>query len=460
MRLSISRVPLVVAALIALMTLGGAGYLQWSQPVHLRVAAGPSGETDAKLMAEFNRMLDATRAGVRLDVVPTADIHDSNAMLEKGDVDMAVVRLDDPLPTRAGVVALLRTDVLIAVAPARHKLESLLDVKGRRIGLISRTSLDKPGLLKILDVLGIKPADVHLTVISADQVAELTRSGQIDCVAVIGTPTDPAVKAVVLAVGGNRKNPPVILSVNLGDVDQSTPDVSAETIGKSAFPSLGIPHDDVDTVGVKTALVANSASTGPLGERIYNNAIEEVTRGLIERHGEVARAVPLASLISAPDKHDDARFPIHPGTNAYLDDTDTSWATLLSDQIWNIVLVGGGVSSVIAAAASFLMRGGTDPMLDILSRLKGITERAEASTDPADAAALSQQLREVSFEITQRSYDRRSSYEEFAPLQLAWESAREAIATLRAGPALRLSDATDRAQSVGPAKTSSVNNRA
>jgi hypothetical protein len=223
----------------------------------------------------------------------------------------------------------------------------------------------------------------------------------------------------------------------------STPDVSTETIGKSAFPSLGIPHDDVDTVGVKTALVANGASTGPLGERIYNNAIEEVTRSLIERHGELARAVTLASLVSAPDKHDDARFPIHPGTKAFLDDTDTSWATLLSDQIWNIVLVGGGVSSVIAAAASFLMRGGPDPMFEILGRLKAITERAEASTNPADAAALSQELREVSFEMTQRSYDRRSSYEEFAPLQLAWESAREAIATLRAGHALRLSDARD-----------------
>jgi hypothetical protein len=83
-------------------------------------------------------------------------------------------------------------------------------------------------------------------------------------------------------------------------------------------------------------------------------------------------------------------------------------------------------------------------LLEILGRLKAITERAEASTNPADAAALSQELREVSFEMTQRSYDRRSSYEEFAPLQLAWESTREAIATLRAGHALQLSDATDK----------------
>ena len=140
----------------------------------------------------------------------------------------------------------------------------------------------------------------------------------------------------------------------------------------------------------------------------------------------------------------DSRFPIHPGTKAYLDDTDTSWATLFSDQIWNVVLVGGFVSSVFAAAGSFLMKGGPNPMLEILGRLKALAERAEASTDPADAAALSRELNELSFEMTKLSFERRSSYEEFAPLQLAWESTREAIATLRAGPPLRASDATKR----------------
>ncbi len=145
-------------------------------------------------------------------------------------------------------------------------------------------------------------------------------------------------------------------------------------------------------------------------------------------------------LISAPDKDDNSRFPIHAGTNAYLDDTDTSWATLFSDQIWNVVLIGGLASSIFAAAGSFLMKGGSDPMLEMLARLKEITKRAEAATDPAGAAALSHELRELSFEMTQVSYERRSGYEEFAPLQLAWESAREAIAALRAGQPPRASD--------------------
>jgi hypothetical protein len=107
------------------------------------------------------------------------------------------------------------------------------------------------------------------------------------------------------------------------------------------------------------------------------------------------------------------------------------------------VLIGGAVSSVFAAALGFLTKGGPDPMRDLLARLKDITEPAEASADPADAAPLARELRELSFEMTTLGYERRSSYEEFAPLQLAWESAREAIAALREGHALQASAATE-----------------
>jgi TRAP-type uncharacterized transport system substrate-binding protein len=443
MKIFVSRLLLLLAAVIALATVGAAGYRMWSTPLHLRVAAGPARGADAKMMTAFNRMLDLTHAGVRLDVVPTEGLHDNNQLLAKGDVDMAVVRLDDVLPTNAGVVALLRTNLLIAVAPARFNLDSLSDVKGKRIGLVARSRLDEPGLRKILDALGFKPADVRLEVIPADKVATLTRDGHVDVVVVVGAPSDPEVQAVVNSVAGTRKNPPSILSVDLGDVDSSTVAGSAETIGDNTFPRLGIPDDEVDTIGVKTALVADSASKGPFRDRVRNNAVKELTRSLMERHGELARDVSLASLITAPDKDDDARFPVHPGTNAYLDDTDTSWASLFSDQIWNVVLIGGAVSSVVAAAGSFLMKGAPDPMLGILDRLEDVTRRAEASTDPADAAALSQELRDLSFEMTRLGYERRSGYEEFAPLQLAWESARDAVATLRAGQPLRAPDAAE-----------------
>ncbi|MGO4675097.1 TAXI family TRAP transporter solute-binding subunit [Bosea sp. 2YAB26] len=435
MNISMSRLLLIAAAAFALLTAAVVGYLSWSQPLHLRVAAGPKDGIDAKLLIAFNRLLDVNRAGARLDLVTTADMHESSQLLEKREVDLAVLRLDDPLPTGAALVAMLRTNLMIAAAPARLKLETLADVKGKRLGLVSRSPLDEPSFVRLLDMVGLTPADVRMTIIKPEDVARLVAGGQLDCVVVLGVPADPVVRDVVAAVGDKRKTPPTILSIELGEsLKQNTPAASSETIEKNAFPRLSIPDDDVDTVGVPTALAANRASTGPMRVRLYNNAIMEVTRGLLERRSELAREIPLASLITPPDSEKDARFPLHPGTAAYLEDTDTSWSTLFSEQIWNVVLVGGVISSMLAAAGGFLNQGGADPMGGILSRLKDITERAGASTDPADAQGLSQELGVLAIDMAALGYKRRCSYEEFAPLQLAYESARDAVAALRAGP--------------------------
>jgi TRAP-type uncharacterized transport system substrate-binding protein len=399
----------------------------------LRVAAGPQQGTDALILAAFDRLLEVNRASVRLDLVTTAGFHENQVALEKREVELAVVRLDDPLPTAASLIALLRINVVIAVAPSRLKLENFSDLKGKRVGLVPRSSLDEPSFVKLLDAFGMKPEDVKLTIIKPEDVATLTGNGRIDCVAVVGVPADPEVRDIVYAVDGKKKDPPTILAVDIGDfLKQNTPSVSAEKIAKHAFPRRRIPDDEVDTIGVPTALAANKAATGPLRERIYNNAITELTRTLLEQRGTLARQVSLASLIAAPDTEKGAKFPVHAGATAYLSDTDTSWFTLVSDQVWNVLLVGGMLSSISAGLAAYLKRDKPDPMRDILNRLESIAERAWVSTDPGDAHKLAQELSTVAVQSAELGYERRGSSEQFAALQLAFENARDAVHALRA----------------------------
>ena len=429
----VSRLLFLTAGVAALMTAVVIAYVVWSRPVHLRVAAGPQDGIDATLLAAFDRLLETNRATVRLDLVNTDGLHENNVALGKGQVELAVVRLDDSPPTTAAVVVLLRTNVVIAVAPARHKLENFSDLKGKRVGLVARSPLDEPSFMKLLGAFGLKGADMKLTVIKPEDVATLTSSGRIDCVIVFGVPADPEVAAVVYAVEAKKKTPPTILAIDIGDfLKANSPAASAETIPKHAFPRRLIPDDDVDTVGVPTALMANRAASGPLRDKVYNNAITELTKNLLERRSELARRVPLASLIAPPDTEKDARFPVHPGAAAHLDDTDVTWFTLMSDQVWNVLLVGGMLSSVSAFVAGYLKRNAKDPMRELLERLKGIAERAKTAADPVEADALAQDLNTVAIEIAALGYERHSGYEEFAPVQLAFENTRAAVDALRA----------------------------
>jgi TRAP-type uncharacterized transport system substrate-binding protein len=436
MRVVLSRrLLLSIAGFIGLLTAAAMAYAMWSRPVHLRVAAGPQGGVDATILAAFDRLLEINRAGVRLDLVTTAGVDESDRLLGKRDVDLAVVRLDDPLPTTAALIVLLRTNVVIAVAPARHKLENFSDLKGKRVGLVPRSPRDEPSFIKLLDVFGMKPADIRMTTVKPEDVGTLTSNGRIDCVVLFGVPADRDISAVVYSIDAGKKDPPKILSIDIGEfLKENAPAATSETISKHSFPRRRIPDDDVETVGVPTALAANKAATGPLRERIYNNAITELTRNLLERRSELARKAALASLIAAPDTEKGARFPVHPGATAYLSDTDTSWFSLISDQIWNVVLVGGMLGSILAAVLGILKRDAPDPMRELLGRLRSVAERARTSSDPGEADTLSQELSAIAIELATLGYERRSSYEQFAPVQLAFENTRDAVQALRARP--------------------------
>ena len=210
--------------------------------MQLRVAAGPQDGKDAAILAAFDRMLEAISAGVRLKLVTTAGMHDNNVLLGKQEVDLAVVRLDESIPTTAALVAILRTDAVIAVAPAQHKLESLPDLTGKRVGLVSRSSLDEPSFIRVLDVFDLKPEDVKLTTVKSEEVGPLTSSGVIDCVVVIGVPADPEVSAVVYAVAGAKKSPPTILAIEIGEfLKQSSAAVDSVKIPKHAFARRLVP---------------------------------------------------------------------------------------------------------------------------------------------------------------------------------------------------------------------------
>ena len=164
----------LISAVIAIGTLAVGISVYLSRPVLLRIAVGPPDGPDVALFQAVDQeILQKERAGLRLDIVKTAGIHESNVLLGKREVELAVVRLDDPLPHDAGLVSLLRPNMAVVVAPGRKKIESVSDLKGKRLGLVVRTSLDEGSAAKLLEVLGLTPTDVKLTVVKPEEVRAL-----------------------------------------------------------------------------------------------------------------------------------------------------------------------------------------------------------------------------------------------------------------------------------------------
>jgi hypothetical protein len=295
--------------------------------------------------------------------------------------------------------------------------------------LVARSPLDEAGVTKLLGFYGMQSADIKWTVIKQADVGPMTDSGRLDAVMVFGPITDPEVAAVVYAVDAKKKKGPTILAIDLsGLAEANTAAASEVTIPKHAFSRRRVPDDEVDTIGVPTIL-AGSSPAGAIRAKIRAQAVMELARNLFERRSELSQKVGYPVPFEKPDNDKGVRFPVHPGAAAYLDDTDISWYTMFSDQIWTVWLVGGVVASAGAGALGAFRRPKADPMQEHLDRLRSITKQAREHPDELDA--LSDELSDLAGEIATLACERRSGNEEFAPVQLAYENARFSLQTAR-----------------------------
>src|SRR5262249_56381748 len=101
---------------------------------------------------------------------------------------------------------------------------------------------------------------------------------------------------------------------------------------------------------------------------------------------------------------------------------------------------------VSPARAGFVRKSAKDRRRELLESRRDTGGRARASPNPADADAMRQELGSVAGKLAILGYERHSGYEEFAPLQLAFENARDAVEALRARPR----PAGEAAQPAGP----------
>jgi TRAP-type uncharacterized transport system substrate-binding protein len=423
------RLYFTLAIVFAILVAISIGSYYLSQPTLLSVAVGPADGKDARLMSAVENVVEGHRTGVRLRPIATSGDEENRALLANGQADLAIIRADQGFPADSSIVMILRTNVLVVVAPSKLDLESFSQLKGKRLGLVVRSPLDEAGATKLLGFYGMQSADIKWTVIKPAEVGPLTDSGRLDAVMVFGPIVDPEVAAVVYAVDSKKKKGPSILAIELsGLAEANTAAASEVTIPKHAFSRRLVPDDDVNTIGVPTILAGNTPA-GSIRAKIRAQAVMELARNMFERRSELSQKLGYTVAIEKPDNDKGVRFPVHPGAAAYLDDTDISWYTMFSDQIWTVWLVGGVLASAGAGMLGALRRPKADPTREHLDRLRSITQRAREHPDEMDT--LSDELSDLAVDIAALAYERKSGREEFAPIQLAYENARFALQTAR-----------------------------
>jgi TRAP transporter TAXI family solute receptor len=359
-----------------------AGTLYYAlRPTTLRIAVGPAGSDDQKLIQLMAQTFTREGSPVRLAPITTEGTAESIALFSAGKADLAVARGDLDLPANAESVAILRKNVVVLWAPSglapkgsrkqpTPKVKTLDDLVGHRVGVIGRTQANVTLLRVILKESGINPDKVSVTQFATGQLAELARDQSIDAYMAVG-PLKSKITVDAIAATAAARGEPKFLPIDVADaIAKKNPVYESEEIPASIFGSSPQrPEDKVDTVAINHLIIAPKS--------LSETAVAALARQLFTNRQQLARELPIASQIEKPDTDKDAALPAHAGAAAYIDGNERTFLEKYTDYIWFAILILSGLGSAGAWIKHYwnknerqLYTGHRDDLLDLIAKVR------------------------------------------------------------------------------------------
>jgi TRAP transporter TAXI family solute receptor len=399
---------LVFAAGVLLFAAAAAGLYLALRPVTLKIAVGPPGSDDQKLIQALAQTFSRDQSSVRLAPVTTEGAAESIALLAAGKADLAVARGDLDMPADAESVAILRKNVVVLWAPSglpakgskkppAAKIKSIDDLAGHRVGVIGRTQANVTLLRVIVKESGVDPDKVAVTQFGTSQIAELAKDPAIDAYMAVG-PLDSKITTEAIAATARTKGEPKFLPIDVSEaIAQKHPLYESEEIAGSTFNSSPArPEDKIETVSVNHLIVARKS--------LPDTAVGGFVRQLFTVRQVLAREVPGASKIEKPDTDKDAALPAHQGAAAYIDGTERTFLERYSDYFWFAILLLSGLGSAGAWLRHYLKRNEREQTSLHREKLLEMISKAREAESLDELAAMQHEV-DATLRETLQSYD-------------------------------------------------------
>ena len=355
-----SSLPLLAAGLLLFGVAASVTLYYALRPVTLRIAVGPPGSDDQKLIQALAQTFAREGRSVRLSPITTDGAVESLALLDAAKADLAVGRGDLDMPGDAETVAIVRQNFVVLWShsglvgkgsrkqPA-PKIKEINDLPGHRVGVIGRTPANASLLRVVLTESGVAPDKVTITQFATNQIEELARDPNLDAFMAVG-PLDSKITSEALDATARSRGEPKFLAIDLSEaIALKHPRYESEEIPSGVFSaSPAWPDDKIETVSVNHLIVAREA--------LSETTVAALARQLFAVRHSLAKEAPGAANIKKPDTDKDAELPVHRGAAAFIDGTERTFLEKYSDYFWAVVLVLSGLGSAGAWFRHYLKR--------------------------------------------------------------------------------------------------------
>jgi hypothetical protein len=260
-----------------------------------------------------------------------------------------------------------------------------------------------------------------------EKVEAALRAGEIDAVLAVGTVNGRTVGAAVGAVvaAGDGAGP-VFIPVNEVDaITQPSPFHDPFDIVRGAFGGTPPrPAETVKALGVNHVLVAATA--------LPDDKVSELTKLLFTLRPVIARDIPLANRIEAPElENGPSTLTVHPGAAAFYQDEVQSFFDRYSDWLYLGLFAASIVGSAFAWVGSQASNRRRASTLSLLDRLLAIVKDARQAERLSVLDSLERETDEILGVALGHAGTGELDHHGVSAFSLGLEQARHAIASRR-----------------------------
>ncbi len=373
---------LVLAGLFALTAVTALIVHFATAPTVLRLAAGPIGSEDVRMAAAFVQAINREKRSVRLKLVLSEGLYDSAAAMDRGSVDLAIIRPDVALPGKGETVLITRRFLPFLATRRNTGISKIPDLRGRKIGFVNNPEANQTLLRAILAYYEVPPDSVEFVSLKPTELAAAVEDQRIDALFAVG-----ALSARTVSQGvGNIRNAfgPDPVFIPFPEAEALAARNRAIETGEIVRGAFGgdppKPAEALPTISVTHRLVASST--------LDDGTVAELTRFILSQRGVLAAETPVMQGIEAPSTDRDSALPVHNGTVAYLDGTERSFFDRYGDWFYLGVMAVSLLGSVTAGLLSQASSARRRSAMDGLVRIVAMIAEAREATGPARLAEL------------------------------------------------------------------------
>jgi TRAP-type uncharacterized transport system substrate-binding protein len=422
LRALMRRAWLIVVLVVAIIGGAVAAALYYeAQPTVVRIAAGPEGSTDAKIVQAMIKYFAPDRDQIELRFVSTSNADESIAALTHGRrADLAILPSTAASSQDFPVVAILRQNVMVFIVPAAGndaakpisslsaapatakkttakpnaaakpapkagKADETPDdsgdaakpkvpqLAGKRIGILAGSEASAGLLNVVLSHYGVALDKVKVSEIEPANLNAALRNKEIDAVFVAGAATGQAISDAVTAATIEGK-PPSFIAIDQNEaIAKRNSALRAVDIDAGIFggnpPS---PAESLKSLSFAEYLVARRS--------VSNSAIASISRLIYTSRQSLALQMPGELKIAAPSTDKDADIVAHAGTLTYLNDAQKTFFDRYGDDIFYALLIFPIFGSAVAGLLSYLRRDSRTRRLRLLQQVLDLVRKVRSAS--------------------------------------------------------------------------------